>query len=97
MIRKARERRTVRLMIAVFCRGRHGTRGTLCATCGELLTYADKALEDCPYPVKPACRDCKIHCYDAAHRQAIQEVMRYAGRRMLFRHPVAALLHFMRR
>ena len=90
-----REKKTIRLMIAMFCRGKHGTRDDLCNPCRELAEYAVKKLEDCPYKKKPKCKDCKVHCYDNDHRKMIKEVMGYSGKRMLFTHPVAALLHQM--
>ena len=51
-------------------------------------------LERCKYgPDKPKCEACTTHCYKPAMRDAIREVMRYAGPRMLVRHPVMALGH----
>jgi hypothetical protein len=93
--RLARERRTVRTMIRLFCRFHHGGR-TLCADCHALSEYADSRLDGCPYGEgKPACLDCPIHCYDPARRDQIRRVMRWAGPRMLWRHPVLALLHLL--
>ena len=45
--------------------------------------------------VKPTCRHCAIHCYDMDHRARIREVMRYAGPRMIFRHPLLAIRHLL--
>jgi predicted amidophosphoribosyltransferase len=92
-----REKKTVRLMIGIFCRGRHGTKRGLCSACAELLRYAHDRLERCPFPIKPKCSDCKVHCYAPAKRATIQKVMRYAGKRMILHHPVAAMLHFARK
>ena len=36
---------------------------------------------------------CPVHCYEAAMRERVRQVMRYAGPRMLLRHPILALLH----
>ena len=62
----------------------------------ELLAYARKRLYHCPFQAtKPTCGNCLIHCYTAQKRQRIQEVMRYAGPRMLFSHPILALWHLL--
>jgi hypothetical protein len=91
-----RERRTVRAMLQLYCRGHHETLDGLCAPCEELGQYADARLEHCPYgETKPTCATCPIHCYRPGRRQEMKEVMRYAGPRMLLRHPVLALRHRM--
>jgi hypothetical protein len=88
-----RERRTMANMVEIFCSGKHGSPGP-CADCGELLDYSMARLDHCPQSEdKPTCNRCKIHCYDAAHRERIKAVMRYAGPRMLLRHPAQALRH----
>lgn len=92
--RLRRERRTIHAMIRIYCRGRHGARADLCSECAELGRYADARLDRCPMaPEKPTCVECTIHCYRPAMRERIREVMRYAGPRMVLRHPVLALLH----
>ncbi len=93
MSKNAHEKRTVRWMIEIYCRGRHGTRGDLCETCRALWDYATLKLEKCPFEKKPKCSDCRVHCYNPGHREAIRRVMRYSGPRMLFRHPIAAIRH----
>jgi len=92
--RMAREKKTVTAMIRVYCRGRHGSTGELCPACGELHSYAMCRLDRCPFgEEKPACAKCPIHCYRPEMRERIREVMRYAGPRMMLRHPVLALRH----
>lgn len=89
-----REERTIRAMIGIFCRAHHGGRGQLCAECRELLDYALARLDRCPFgEEKTACAQCPIHCYKPAMRERIRTVMRYAGPRMLLRHPLLALRH----
>jgi hypothetical protein len=81
-------------MISIYCRGHHGPGRGLCGECGELLDYALCRLERCPFGAdKTPCARCPAHCYKPAMRTRIQEVMRYAGPRMLYRHPILALLH----
>jgi len=91
------EKRVVGKMIAIYCRGRHGSGGPLCEECGRLLRYAEQRLEHCPFgEQKPTCESCSVHCYKKEMRQQIREVMRMAGPRMLLLHPFDTLRHFYR-
>lgn len=92
--RIAREKRTVRAMIRIYCRANHGTPGELCEDCRALDDYATRRLDCCSFgPEKPTCADCPVHCYKPAMRERVQMVMRFAGPRMIFRHPYLALMH----
>jgi len=92
--RARRELATVGAMIAIHCRGVHGRRRGSCDECRELLDYARRRVERCPLVAdKPTCVNCPVHCYSPAMRERIRAVMRYAGPRMLWRHPVLAILH----
>lgn len=92
--RIAREWTTIQTMIRLYCRDFHGGRRLLCAECDELLTYAEQRLAKCPFSEeKPTCVSCPVHCYEVEMRELVQVVMRYAGPRMLLRHPILALLH----
>ncbi len=83
-------------MVGLYCRAHHGRGKEMCGECRDLLDYAFRRLDCCPFgPEKPTCAHCPIHCYKPDMRAKVQEVMRYAGPRMLFRHPVLALLHFL--
>ena len=63
--RMARELRTVRAMIELYCRAHHGRR-ELCDECRALWTYAEQRVERCPFRAdKPSCRKCPTHCYRA--------------------------------
>ena len=97
--RLAREEKTIRAMIALYCRDHH-ERGAadaqegLCPECAELLAYARVRLEKCRYGAeKPTCAKCETHCYKPALRERVREVMRYSGPRMLRKHPVLAVAH----
>src|SRR5512137_2499082 len=96
--RLRREWRTMQVMVGIFCRGQgHAcTAGDeLCAGCREFLQYAERRLQKCPYgAAKPTCARCPIHCYKREPREFAREVMRYAGPRMLLRHPWLSLTHF---
>jgi hypothetical protein len=86
--------KTVKAMIRIFCRQKHSSHRTLCAGCEELAAYAEARLTKCPYGEnKTTCRDCPIHCYTPDMRRRIAEVMRYAGPRMIWHHPVLAARH----
>ena len=93
--RLARELATLRAMIEIHCHGQHGSaRGALCAECGELMGYATRRLDRCVFgDDKPTCANCKGHCYKAEKREQVRQVMRYAGPRMLTKHPILALRH----
>jgi hypothetical protein len=89
-----REKRTIEAMIHLYCSDQHGTQGALCEDCDELLKYAWNRLDKCPFKdEKPACNHCRVHCYAPAKRQAVQDMMRYAGPRMLVRHPWLSCWH----
>ena len=94
-----RERRTVSLMVALYCGCQHRPRvNGLCPACRELLDYALLRLDRCRYQgAKTTCARCPTHCYKPEMRERIREVMRYAGPRMLLRHPLAAVWHFLDR
>ena len=91
------EFRTIRAMIRIFCRDHHGLdNGRLCRECGQLLSYAEKRLAHCPFQEnKPTCGNCTVHCYRKDCREQVRRIMRYAGPKMIFRHPVMALRHLL--
>ncbi len=94
--RIAREARTIEAMIQLHCRAQHGTNGALCAGCDELLAYARERLARCPFGEgKTICARCPVHCYKPAMRARVRAVMVEAGPRMLLRHPILTLLHFL--
>ena len=93
--KRAREKHVVGEMIALYCRGNHGTKkGDLCAECARLLTYARERSDKCPYMEnKTFCSSCKTHCYRQDMRDQMRTVMRYSGPRMMTVHPVMAIRH----
>ncbi|MCK8488137.1 nitrous oxide-stimulated promoter family protein [Paenibacillus sp. MBLB2552] len=104
-----REKETVALMIALYCRKVHAGRertdprervrdaaAPLCAECAELHRYAEQRLDRCRFGEgKTTCLACPVHCYATAQRDQIRRVMAFAGPRMLWRHPVFTLLHLL--
>lgn len=101
--KRKRDMRTVSVMVGVYCAGNHKNRERphtsyagepLCAECAEIDAYANLRTRDCVrMEEKTTCDRCEIHCYTHAQLEKIREVMRYAGPRMMLRHPLAALQH----
>jgi hypothetical protein len=90
----ARERKTMAVMVDMYCHDHHGTVGALCDECSIFLDYADVRLDKCPYgEKKPTCSNCPVHCYKPHYRARAKLIMRYAGPRMLMRHPWLAITH----
>lgn len=92
--KREREKRTVALMIQLYCRKKHGTKKTLCHESEVLLQYAMRRSDKCPFmETKTFCSNCPVHCYKPAMREKIREVMRFSGPRMIFYHPIMAVRH----
>ena len=91
-----REKRTIAQMISIYCHGqRHAAAGT-CAECGSIQRYAEERIGSCPYieSPKPACGLCRTNCFTPELQRRFAQIMRYAGPRMLVRHPLLTLAHF---
>jgi hypothetical protein len=94
--RLARELATLTAMFEIHCRDRHGSEAALCEKCAGLLGYATRRLDRCVFgDEKPTCANCTVHCYAAAPREEVRVIMRYAGPRMMTRHPVLAVRHLL--
>jgi hypothetical protein len=96
--RLRREQRTIEAMLHIWCDAHvlhmQDEPGELCGGCEALFDYASYRLFKCPYgEEKPVCRNCRIHCYTKVLREKMQAVMRFAGPRMLFKHPILAIRH----
>lgn len=88
------EKKTITKLLDIYCHEHHATNAQLCTSCQSLLDYALMRLAHCPHGErKPACSDCSIHCYKPGMREQIRQVMRYAGPRLLWHHPLLALRH----
>ena len=89
-----REFRTMGKMVGIYCTAHHGARD-LCEDCSKFLDYAEVRLEKCPYGEdKPTCANCPVHCYKTEYREHAKRIMRYAGPRMLLRHPLLTIAHY---
>lgn len=98
MQRTEKEKKVLGKMIAIYCRAHHDVAGAdYCPECADLLKYAENRIDRCPKGnAKSSCRKCDIHCYQSARRDAIRRVMRYVGPRMIFIHPLDAVVHLWR-
>lgn len=87
------DKQIVAIMVKRYCLDHHG-QNRMCPTCDALLNYVNERIERCPLGEKKTiCQRCTIHCYSTQRRTQIKEVMNYAGKRMLFTHPLAAIRH----
>lgn len=94
--RLAREWRTLAAMVNCYCQAQHQDAAELCPECRGLLDYATIRLEKCRFGAeKPTCAHCPVHCYQRDRREQVKEVMRYAGPRMMWRHPMLSLRHWL--
>jgi Nitrous oxide-stimulated promoter len=82
-------------MVRMYCRRHHGhAQSTPCSECASLLAYASRRTERCVFgDAKPTCANCLVHCYTQVMRERVKAVMRWAGPRMLLRHPILAVRH----
>ena len=91
--RLLRELATIEAMTQIYCANHHHSSKP-CGDCQALIDYAAKRLAVCPFSdEKPVCAKCQIHCYGKTMREKVRDVMRYAGPRMIWRHPWLALMH----
>lgn len=93
--RISREQKTIKIMLAMYCRDKHGTQ-ELCPVCTELQSYALERISRCKFgDDKTSCGKCTVHCYRKDMRGKMIQVMRYAGPRMIFTHPILAAYHLL--
>ena len=94
--RLVREWQTMAAMVGCFCSAQHRPAAGLCPECRGLLDYATARLDRCRFGrEKPTCAHCPVHCYQRGRRDQMKAVMRYAGPRMLWQHPVLSLWHWL--
>ena len=92
---RVRELKTIEVMIDMYCAAHHSA-APRCAQCAELFAYAQRRLQRCVFgDAKPNCAKCVVHCYNDEMRERVRVVMRWAGPRMLLRHPVLGVRHLL--
>jgi hypothetical protein len=90
-----REKLTIRHMIEIYCRGQRPSATGICEDCGEVIRYAHDRIGECPYVAqsKPACGLCRSNCFTPEMHRRFALIMRYAGPRMMVRHPILTVAH----
>lgn len=89
------EKKIIRKMIGLYCR-HHLRVDTIPDKYKHLADYACRRLDNCRFgEKKKACKNCPIHCYAPKEREQIRTIMRWAGPRMIFYMPKAAILHLL--
>jgi hypothetical protein len=90
------ESETIEKMIALYCKRCH-KKQSLCDECRLLLDYSVNRLQKCRFGEdKPTCKKCPTHCYKKEEQEKIRQVMRYAGKRLLWRHPYLVIRYLNR-
>ncbi|WP_195970886.1 nitrous oxide-stimulated promoter family protein [Clostridium thermobutyricum] len=95
MGRIEREKKTIKLMIEIYCMKNHNReKGDLCEECRELLEYAHKRLSFCKFgDNKSTCSRCPIHCYKKDMKVKIKKVMKFSGMRLIIYNPMELIRH----
>ena len=89
-----REKNTVGIMIKMYCDHHHSKIDSICSECNDLTEFTNERIDKCVFQEdKPVCSECQIHCYKHDMREKIKTVMRFAGPRMIFRHPIIGIRH----
>ena len=84
MGRIEKEKKTITLMIDIYCKRKHKHKDGLCEECQELLEYAHKRLD---------FSKCPIHCYKKDMKAKVKDVMRFSGPRLIIYSPIQFLKH----
>ena len=91
--KREKEKETIELMVKLYCKRNHKNK-VLCEECRSLLEYSLARTDNCRFmETKTFCANCKSHCYKPEMREKIKKVMRYAGPRMIYSHPILAISH----
>lgn len=95
MTRIEREKKTVRLMIGLYCRHKLHL-DNVPDFYRSLAEYACRRLDSCKFGEnKTTCKHCTVHCYGSLQRERIREIMRWAGPRMLLYAPLDVIRHLL--
>ncbi len=95
--KRQQEMKSMQEIITLYCHGKQHLREAcagLCPECQHIAGYARSRILGCPRMAeKSFCAVCPIHCYQKKEREQIRKIMRWAGPRMLLRHPLMTLRH----
>lgn len=90
------EKKVLYQMVFLYCRD-HGHVSPPCKHCEDLISYGYQRLSGCVFGIeKPFCSNCTIHCYHPEMRTQIKTVMKYSGPRIIFHHPILAIMHLVK-
>ncbi len=96
--RLEQELKTINTMIRMYCRNFHDCDDKFCQECSDIFQYAEERLKGCRFgEEKPTCDKCPIHCYKPEMREKIRTIMRYAGPRMIYTHPIMGFRHIFKK
>ncbi|MEW6735370.1 MAG: nitrous oxide-stimulated promoter family protein [Acidobacteriota bacterium] len=91
-----REKRTIKAMVKIYCQANHCTKDQLCYECAEVFNYASYRITKCPHQeAKPSCAKCAIHCFNTSMKEKVKKIMRFAGPKMLLKHPLLSFMHYL--
>lgn len=89
------QKASLEVMVKLYCKKNHNSKGQLCEECEEILNYALNRLRNCRYGEnKPNCGDCKTCCYKKDMKEKVVNIMRYSGPRLLLHNPRIVFSHF---
>jgi hypothetical protein len=96
--RISREKKTIKIMIEMYCHANHNNTADMCGECNRLYDYALSKIDKCLFhEQKPVCGKCLVHCYKPEMGEEMRSIMRYSGPRMLLSHPVLGIMHIIDR
>lgn len=79
--KREQEKEVVSLMIGLYCKKKHKTKGVLCDECKKLDDYAKLRSDKCPFmETKTFCSNCKVHCYKPEMREKYVKLCVFPGR-----------------
>jgi hypothetical protein len=82
-------------MVQIYCRNKHGTKGSeLCPECRVFRVYAKIRLDKCPFQEKKStCGKCLIHCYQPVMREKVKVCYALFRSTHALHSPGLAMLH----
>ena len=88
-----KDRRTLEAIGHIYCAAHHEGEKDAAGLCPDCRNTIDATLQratDCPFGHEHNCQDCTVHCQRGEAQERIQEIMRYAAPRMMYKHPIMA-------
>ncbi len=94
-IRREKKHMISSKMIHMYCHAHHNTdKQSLCDHCQAISDYSEFRTSKCPYIAKTLyCINCPTPCYKPDMKKEMAVIMKYAGPRFLFKHPIYFIDH----